>query len=37
MHRHTIGVPEGVTFLEFEPNLEEQPPEQEVQALEEAP
>jgi hypothetical protein len=32
MHWHAIGVPEEVTLLEFEPNLEEQPPEQEVQA-----
>jgi hypothetical protein len=32
MHWHAIGVPEGVTLLEFEPNPEEQPPEQEVQA-----
>jgi hypothetical protein len=32
VHRHAIGVPEEVTLLEFEPNLEEQPPEQEVQA-----
>jgi hypothetical protein len=35
MHWHAIGVPEGVTLLEFEPNPEEQPPEQEVQAPEE--
>jgi hypothetical protein len=33
---HAIGVPEGVTLLEFEKNPEEQPPEQEVQAPEEA-
>jgi hypothetical protein len=33
---HAIGVPEGVTLLEFEKNLEEQPAEQEVQAPEEA-
>jgi hypothetical protein len=33
---HTIGVPKGVTLLEFEINPEEQPPEQEVLALEEA-
>jgi hypothetical protein len=33
---HTIGVPEGVTLLEFEKNPEEQPSEQEVQAPEEA-
>jgi hypothetical protein len=32
---HSIGVSEGVTLLEFEKNLEEQPSEQEVQALEE--
>jgi hypothetical protein len=37
MHRHAIAVPEGVTLLEFEPNPEEQPPEQEVHASEEAP
>jgi hypothetical protein len=36
MHRNAIGVQEGVTLLEFEPNLEEQPPEQEVQAPERA-
>jgi hypothetical protein len=36
VHWHVIGVPEGVTLLEFEPNPEEQPPEQEVQAPEEA-
>jgi hypothetical protein len=35
MHWHAIGIPEGVTLLEFEPNPEEQPPEQEVQAHEE--
>jgi hypothetical protein len=28
---HAIGVPEGVTLLEFEKNPEEQTPEQEVQ------
>jgi hypothetical protein len=33
---HAIGVPEGVTLLEFEKNLEEQPSEQAVQASEEA-
>jgi hypothetical protein len=33
---HAIGVPEGVTLLEFEKNPEEQPSEQEVQASEEA-
>jgi hypothetical protein len=33
---HAIGVPEGVTLLEFEKNLEEQLAEQEVQAPEEA-
>jgi hypothetical protein len=33
---HAIGVSEGVTLLEFEKNLEEQPAEQEVQAPEEA-
>jgi hypothetical protein len=33
---HTIGVPEGVTLLEFEKNPKEQPSEQEVQAPEEA-
>jgi hypothetical protein len=31
---HAIGVPEGVTLLEFEKNLEEQTSEQEVQAPE---
>jgi hypothetical protein len=36
MHWHAIGVPEGVTLLEFKPNPKEQPPEQEVQATEEA-
>jgi hypothetical protein len=30
VHWHAIGVSEGVTLLEFEPNPEEQPPEQEV-------
>jgi hypothetical protein len=35
MNWHAIGVPEGVTLLEFKPNLEAQPPEQEVQAPEE--
>jgi hypothetical protein len=35
MHWHAIDVPEGATLLEFEPNPEEQPPEQEVQAPEE--
>jgi hypothetical protein len=29
---HAIGVPEGVTLLEFEKNSEEQTSEQEVQA-----
>jgi hypothetical protein len=33
---HAIGVPEGVSLLEFEKNPEEQPSEQEVQAPEEA-
>jgi hypothetical protein len=33
---HAIGVPEGVMFLEFEKNLEEQTSEQEGQAPEEA-
>jgi hypothetical protein len=33
---HAIGVPEGVTLLEFEKNPEEQPSEQEVQTPEEA-
>jgi hypothetical protein len=33
---HAVGVPEGVTLLEFEKNPEEQPPEQETQAPEEA-
>jgi hypothetical protein len=33
---HAIGVPEGVTLLEFKMNLEEQPSEQEVQTPEEA-
>jgi hypothetical protein len=36
MHWHAIGISEGVTLLEFEPNPEEQPSEQEVQAPEEA-
>jgi hypothetical protein len=36
VHWYAIGVPKGVTFLEFEPNPEEQPPEQEAQASEEA-
>jgi hypothetical protein len=31
---HAIGVPEGVTFLKFEKNPEEQTPKQEVQAPE---
>ena len=38
MHRHAIGVPEGVTLLEFEPVLleeQQQAQEQEVQAPEE--
>ena len=38
MHIHAIGVPEGVTLLEFEPVLSEehqQAQEQEVQTLEE--
>ena len=37
MHRHAIGVPEGVTLLEFKPVLPEEPQQaqdQEVQALE---
>ena len=37
MHMHAIGVPEGVTLLEFEPVLLEEPQqaqEQEVQAPE---
>ena len=37
MHMHAIGVPEGVTLLEFEQGLPEEPQqvqEQEVQALE---
>jgi hypothetical protein len=34
MYWHAIGVPEGVTLLEFELNPKEQPSEQEVQALE---
>jgi len=37
MHMHAIGVPEGVTLLEFEQGLSEeqqQVQEQEVQALE---
>jgi hypothetical protein len=33
---HAIGVPEGVTLMEFEKNPEEQTSEQEVQAPEEA-
>ena len=39
MHRHAIGVPEGVTLLEFEEPSEQQPtPEvQEVQPSEEVP
>jgi hypothetical protein len=36
MHWHAIGVPEGVTLLEFKPNPEEHPSEQDVQAPEEA-
>jgi hypothetical protein len=36
VHWHAIGVSKGVTLLEFKPNPEEQPPEQEVQAPEEA-
>jgi hypothetical protein len=36
VHIHAIDVPEGVTLLEFEKNPDEQPPEQEVQAPEEA-
>jgi hypothetical protein len=36
VHWHAIGVPEGATLLEFEPNPEEQPSEQEGQAPEEA-
>jgi hypothetical protein len=36
VHWHAIGVPEGVTLLEFKPNPKEQPPEQDVQAPEEA-
>ena len=38
MHMHAIGVPEGVTLLEFEPVLPEEPQqalEQKVQAPEE--
>ena len=38
MHRHAIGVPEGVTLLEFEEPSEQQqstPEVQEVQPLEE--
>jgi hypothetical protein len=35
VHWHVIGIPEGVTLLEFELNPNEQPPEQEVQAPEE--
>ena len=38
MHMHAIGVPEGVTLLEFQPVLPEEPQqaqEQEVQAPEE--
>jgi hypothetical protein len=34
VHWHAIDVLEGVTLLEFKPNLEEQPSEQEVQAPE---
>ena len=37
MHMHAIGVPEGVTLLEFEqvlPEEQQQAQEQEVQALE---
>jgi hypothetical protein len=30
MHMHAIGVPEGVTLLEFEKNPEEHTSEQEV-------
>jgi hypothetical protein len=37
VHHHAISVLEGVTLLKFEPIPEEQPMEQEVQALEEAP
>jgi hypothetical protein len=33
---HATGVPEGATLWEFEPNPEEQPSEQEMQAPEEA-
>jgi hypothetical protein len=33
---HAIGVPEGVTLLEFKMNPEEQPSEQEVQTPKEA-
>jgi hypothetical protein len=33
---YAIGVSKGVILLEFEKNSEEQPSEQEVQALEEA-
>jgi hypothetical protein len=36
VHRHAIGVPKGVTLMEFEPNPEEQPPKQEVHAPKEA-
>ena len=40
MHRHAIGVPEGVTLLEFEEPSEQQQPTpevQEVQPSEEVP
>ena len=40
MHRHAIGVPEGVTLLEFEDPSEQQQPTpevQEVQPIEEVP
>ena len=40
MHRHAIGVPEGVTLLEFEESSEQQQPTpevQEVQPSEEVP
>jgi type VI protein secretion system component VasA len=36
VHWHAIGVPKGITFLEFEPNPEEQPLKQGVQVPEEA-
>ena len=33
MHRHAIGVPEGVTLLEFEEPSEQQQPTPEVQEV----